>query len=557
MFLDVALKHPRPAYITVRNETAIAVALALLSVFFYMCARKMFHLASVSAPVTLFVTCASAAISIPFARIRYVDIPKFLSLFIRVIAAVVTVQVFFDSIDATPGIPNLIDFGSSPLFASSLVVALLVGAAAIWRPVFAIPLFGYYLMFRLAIVNHIGIEVVETDYVGMIETGLFSAIGAMVVVCACQWPAARRVFASFIGENGNTGDVASLPDIREQALSLVWAIMVGAHLRNYLFSGLAKLAAGGSQPLTWLFHNNTAISILMGLERGDNPLSRAPWLLQGVWDGITAHMVALNILVLGGQLLAPLGALNRRILIALTIFYDLFHVGVYFTLGALFFYWILINALIFTTSGYLPGKKLTLPMSIAMLLTMALGGKPFYTNHLGWLDGPKIASVQISAETRDGRTVNVPGPFFGIYAYNIAQDRLYLPPGSFPRRTGGNTQNLEDWHDAMTCGPMVNPHADDEFSLGAVQRMIAGADQYARERPWFKNWNTYYFYPHHMVPNPFEYRAFNDLKMRDIVAYDYRVDSVCLSLKGGKLQRDVRKSWSIRVPASANTVAAL
>ena len=291
--------------------------------------------------------------------------------------------------------------------------------------------------------------------------------------------------------------------------------------------------------------------------RGDNPLALWPHVVQSVWNGIVAGGVFLNLFVLGLQIAVPLAVSHRRVLMAFVLLFDLFHIGVYFTLGALFFYWILINVLIFTTSGHLPGRKLTLPMSIAMLLTMALGGKPFYTNHLGWLDGPKIASVQISAETRDGRTVNVPGPFFGIYAYNIAQDRLYLPPGAFPRRTGGNTQNLADWHDAMTCGPTVNPQAEDGFSLDAVQRMITGADQYARERPWFKNWNTYYFYPHHMVPNPFEYQAFNGLRMSDIVAYDYRVDSVCLSLKDGKLQRDVRKTWSVRVPAGVKALAAL
>jgi hypothetical protein len=60
-----------------------------------------------------------------------------------------------------------------------------------------------------------------------------------------------------------------------------------------------------------------------------------------------------------------------------------------------------------------------------------------------------------------------------------------------------------------------------------------------------------------MVPNPFEYQAFNALKMSDIVAYDYRVDSVCLSLKDGKLQRDVRKTWSVRVPVGSKALAAL
>src|SRR6202000_2856369 len=82
MFVDAAVKHPRPTDVTGRNEIAISVALALLSVLFYSGARKRFCVAAVSTPVTLLVTCVSDAASIPFARVRYADIPKFLSLFI-------------------------------------------------------------------------------------------------------------------------------------------------------------------------------------------------------------------------------------------------------------------------------------------------------------------------------------------------------------------------------------------------------------------------------------------------------------------------------------------
>jgi hypothetical protein len=35
--------------------------------------------------------------------------------------------------------------------------------------------------------------------------------------------------------------------------------------------------------------------------------------------------------------------------------------------------------------------------------------------------------------------------------------------------------------------------------------------------------------------------------MSDIVGYRYEVDSVCLTVQDGKLQRDVRKHWEHRI----------
>jgi hypothetical protein len=68
-----------------------------------------------------------------------------------------------------------------------------------------------------------------------------------------------------------------------------------------------------------------------------------------------------------------------------------------------------------------------------------------------------------------------------------------------------------------------------------------------REHPAIKNQNLYYFYPHHMTPNPWVFTDFNDLRIDDIVAYKYVVESVCLTLKGGRLARDVYKRSAFRI----------
>ena len=323
---------------------------------------------------------------------------------------------------------------------------------------------------------------------------------------------------------------------------------MGAHLGNYLWSGIAKLEAGEPEPLTWLFHNVTQTSILMGLERGDNPLSAWPSLLQAIWDTFATFALPLNALVLGAQLLAPAAILHRRVLLSLTVFYDLFHIGVYLTLGALFLFWIVVNLLVFMTAQKLPDRKLTNGMRIIMLLTILFGDRYFYTNHLGWLDGAKIASPRFFAHDREGNSALIPGPYFGIFSYDIAMGRLYLPNNAFPMRVGGNTIGLTDWRDAQECGPMRLATQDTGVTLDAVRNLVLSTDQFAREHPWYKAWNTYYFYPHHMMPTLLTSRRSTSMKIDDIVSYTYTVDSVCLRLENGRLVRDVKDHWDVQYP---------
>jgi len=513
----------------------------------YVVARKVLIAASISPWPALIVVLLSMVCALPFARLRYEDIPTFLGFFVRGIGIVVLVQVFFDGVNLTPGSPNLF-FGigdTAVFYRFGAIVALFAGVLGMQRPAFLIPLFGYYVMFRLLIGVDTGIDVVHTDYASMLDTGLFGIVGALLVVAATSpWILARF---DWLARFGSASDAAKL---RIDACLLIWAVAVGAHLGNYLWSGIAKIEAGGPEPLTWLFHNVTQTSILMGLERGDNPLSSWPNLLQGIWDAFATFALPLNGLVLGAQLLAPAAILHRRVLLALTVFYDLFHIGVYLTLGALFLFWIVVNLLVFVTAQKLPGRNLTNGMRVIMLLAIVFGDRYFYTNHLGWLDGAKIASPRFFAVDRDGNSALIPGPYFGIFAYDIAMGRLYLPNNAFPMRIGGNTVGLTDWRDAQECGPMRLGTQDTGVTLDAVRNLVLSTDRFAREHPWFKTWNTYYYYPHHMLANPFDFTAFNAMKVDDIVSYTYSVDSVCLGLKDGRLVRNVKDHWEYRIPVA-------
>jgi hypothetical protein len=489
--------------------------------------------------------CATFAGAIAFSSVRYRDFSPPLRITAFAIGMAIFVQLLFDSLGPFAGPPNIL-FGSGDkilFFRYGAALAVVAGVAAIWRPSFLVPLFYFYHAWRELVSVVSGIFVTETDYLGMLDVGNFCVLGAMsTIVLTNAWttdrlPWLRTVFASADG----------MKELRDRAYGLIWACAVGAHLGSYFWSGIAKLQAGGEHPWTWLLANPTQTAILMGLERGDAPLGVWPGALQFVWDAIVDNQVLLNVFVLGAQLLSPLAAISTRALSFFCLLFDVFHVGVYFTLGALFFFWIALNLFIVAAARALPRDGFTPAMKVVMVVTVICGRVFFYTNDLGWLDGPKLASPQFYVEARDGRQILAPSTYFGIYSYMIATGSMYIPENHFRFRVGGNNRDLATWQDAITCGPEVLLRQDTGVTMEAVEKLVRKTDGFFRTYPWVKNSNSFYGYPHHMLSNPWLYGEFNKLTMDDIVAYHYVVDSVCLGLAEGKLVRDVRKRTDYRI----------
>jgi hypothetical protein len=384
--------------------------------------------------------------------------------------------------------------------------------------------------------------VTDTDYFAMLDGLAFSTIGALLAVTATsEWTLSRFPWLRSL--------LQDMPAavLRQKTTSLIWAVVVGAHLGNYFCSGVAKLVAGGAEPWTWLVANPTQTAIVIGLERGDNPLATFPTLLQFSWDTISQFALAFNFFVLGAQLLAPLAILRVRSLLFFTLLFDIFHIGVYFTLGALFHFWIAVNLIVYTSAWRLKDNDITPMMKVACIAATLFGHTIFYTNFLGWLDAARLASPQFYAVTKDGRDVWMPPVYFGIYSYSIAQTALYVPEGHFPHRIGGNTKNLADWHDASACSPTIAQTQEvGGATLASVDRLVQETHDFMERYPAIKNDNLFYLYPHHMQPNPWVFTEFNRLRLEDIVGYKYVVESVCLTLKNGALERDVKHRAEFR-----------
>lgn len=485
-------------------------------------------------------------VALALSQIRYSVMSAPPRILLRAICMMVLFQILFEAFGAVYNAPNLV-FSDGPdllFFRYGALIALIAGALSWFRPSFALVLLAHYVLFREHISSVAGIPIVRTDYMSMTDVALFVAAS---VPCVAFLTHEKLVARYPAGLRAALGDVA---EVRTTAWLLIWAVAVGAHLGNYFWSGYAKLRAGEHDPLTWLFHNPTETAILIGLERGDNPLGALPQLLDLVWMGIRWATPVINPLVLGAQFLVFLAPFNRRVLTVFTVAFDCFHVIVYMTLGAIFQFWIFVNLLVVASLLKIPKERYNLALSVAMVAAIFGGKYLFYTSHLGWLDGPKLAAPNIYVDTRDGRRVHVPAVYFGIFSYTLNQTQSYIPPDSFPMRVGGNTKTLGDFHDASTCGPATIHSQDTGVTLDEVRALIQNTDTFMRRHPEIKRRNLYYIYPHHMMPNPAMFKEFNALTMDDIVGYRYAVDSVCLSLKNGKLIRDVRKHWEtpIAVP---------
>jgi hypothetical protein len=535
-----------------RPDVVLPFVLLFVALVAYLGVREIFSWTGRSPALATGAVIFSVAAALPFASVRYEDLPRYIGIFVRWIGVAVLLQVLFDAFAFTPGIPSVL-FDGGPgviFFRYAAMVAIVAGIIGWRRPAFLVALFGFYEMYRFLLGQLSEIRVVKTDFGSMLDTGSFALVGTLTVFAICSpWVAARIPMLARWHERVGREALA------KNSTLLIWSGAVGAHLANYFYSGLAKLQSGWPEPWTWLLHNPTQTSILMGLERGDNLLWAYPGLLNLIWQVFVHFTLPLNAVVLGAQLLSPAASVGRRTLLTFTVFFDLFHVVVWFTLGAIFQYWVVVNLLIFASARHLGIKNFTNPMRVVMSGMTLAAPLFFYVNHLGWLDAAKLASPQFLAHTRDGRTVEIPGPFYGIFSYNIAQGRVYAPHGAFPNWQAGNHKTLKTWRDGRVCGPMRALKQKQYASLEAVKNMVQRTDVFARQHPWYKNSNLYYFFPQHMLPNPARYVDFNRLSIDDIVSYTYRVDSVCLDLRDGRLHREVRDRWNYEIPVAAAVAA--
>src|SRR5262249_28677760 len=133
----------------------------------------------------------SCMVACVLATIPYSAVPWLLRVVLRGIGAFILVQVLFDAFGAVAPPPNIlfgVDTPHALFFRYAAILAVLAGVAGLWRPAFVLPLLYYYTLFRMRIGAIDGVEIVETDYLSLLDTGSFATEGALLtIILTSEW----------------------------------------------------------------------------------------------------------------------------------------------------------------------------------------------------------------------------------------------------------------------------------------------------------------------------------------------------------------------------------
>ena len=506
------------------------IALILVAAFVQLfVVRKAVAWLQADAPAFLpLILVGALIVACAFLRFRSAELPKTACWFIRGLALFAIAYAVLEPFDFP--LQELGTPASSAFLVAGRIAAIACGMVALARPSFLLPALLYGAVNRASMVATTHIAISNTDYVNVLEAGLFaSSVGFSVPLALAI---ARRV---------QGGATPSWPAI---GAMLVVAASIGGHLGSYFYSGLAKLRLDGG-PLSWMLDNQTQQGILIALEKGTYPFAAWPWLTQASYDLVASHPAIGNILVVVVQLLAPIALFRRPLLIAFTLVYDLFHLGVYLIYGLLFWKWILLNLVI--VGVFARSRERFSPAFILTGTAMTFLGQYFvWTAHLAWYDSSNLLSPYVEAVTADGRSVRVPSAAFGSLSYPFSHAVMFIPldrAGHFPIVRWGSYTNYQATLTSRTCTipTNYNPRWNNPGSLPNLGRVVTARHRQLLRRLDRNGRYNMYLYPHHHYPSPYAHQAFGQLDLRTIVRYRWAVDSVCLALVDGRLQRRVIK----------------
>ncbi|MGH1569594.1 hypothetical protein ACRAWG_01615 [Methylobacterium sp. P31] len=322
------------------------------------------------------------------------------------------------------------------------------------------------------------------------------------------------------------------------------AAAISIHLGNYYSSFLAKVTLDAG-PASWLLDNDPGKLFLVGMDNHHVLYAAWPWLVDGM-RAILSHAGPLtNAFILLAQGAALLGILMpRRWLLVLLLGFNVMHLSILVVMGANFAPWILLNLAIAAVVVSRHYERPPLLVGIFSVLFI-LSGNSFMTQaRLGWYDTAANNKMYFEAVHREGGRHYVPTNFFTFYSYPFGHMAYGAPDAANAfalDNPNGGTQVFRKVTASLTCDVPVL-RARDIYSQDLSKTEIDGPaiDAYVRGYHALVSAISnrigrfpYALYPHHFFV-PLRFAAdFEGLAMRDIVAYVYRRESVCLSVQDG------------------------
>lgn len=252
------------------------------------------------------------------------------------------------------------------------------------------------------------------------------------------------------------------------------AIFCIGHLYNYFAAGFAKVVLSFEH--SWLL-NETLISVPRAHYWGIFSF----YDMRGLWEFVQGFELFSNISVLIGQILSALVVFLPFVLGPLTVFYDIFHIGVGLAAGVWFYKWIFVNILILRYSTLIRRTLGSVSFLVKILVFSSFFIVYYFGNvvHLGWWEIRQGDLVTAHYVGPDGDSISVHPMAFGSGSFPLLLKTASAFSGSTTLRF--STTDPDVLSLARDCSA---PFAYDEhvYDLALRERMTTFAARFLQER---------------------------------------------------------------------------
>ncbi|MEM8752051.1 MAG: hypothetical protein AAGF90_03670 [Pseudomonadota bacterium] len=461
-----------------------------------------------------------AALTLGLAFVRARDLPPSLVIVHRTVTLLFGVY----AVAAYPSVSDELLYESRYsafvyLYAPPLGLAAAV--VAWFRPSFGLLPVVFFGWKKHLMADQFGFPLNATDYSPVAELGLFLCVAAGVVR-VFELGEARLRAAPPPADRWTIGEAAFLASL-------------ALHLANYFYSAVAKATLPGAGPFTWVLENNTHDIMLATAATGLGPLLGTPPLAWAGHELMARFHVFTNLLTYLSQFAALVVLLRIRWAMTLTAFYDAVHLMIFITTSILFWKWMTLNVgLVLALATLRDRTAPPWPLTVMSMGVLLLSPKIFWIAELGWFDSKALNKPVVEVVLKDGRIVEAPSNFFLEGSAQMAKGSVAWPAeGHFEDVDVFGKANLG--FDQMVAARSCDLPVGEESGLSKTFAENPKLERYFRQHHAFilehvdeEGRYPYNWFPHHNWSNPSLFEEFAAIDLREIAAYRYSIESVCL-----------------------------
>lgn len=439
--------------------------------------------------------------------------------------------------------------GLWPVMATGHAVAVVATVLSIFRPSFTLVVAALFVIEKHLVTAMAGGLPGWNHYVVLIDTMIL--VGVALIAFEVARLVGERLFSDATSSELSAQSTASFYYLT------VMCIAIGVHFGNYFLSGYGKIALDGGVT-SWLFENKTQYLMLAGYNLGASPISFSDTLFGFAYESLSGTFVLLNAAVLFLQFCCFMAFFRKEVMLVWVIFFDLMHLTIFLLTGALFIHWIVLNMLLVASVAKMPKNIGPRAAIFAGVFATIVGHYAFNTVRLAWYDNRQVRETGFVAVFADGSEAKVPPAFFRESAYTFYNRWFLLDPNA-PDQSPAPDQVMEKWEwpaqtiawgqvfkaepmrQGEVCAAPTAPtqEAKLDFDYEAMAGFIQARQEWVTDRVEQGRALNYMFFPHDHFTMPWKFNEFRSADVKDIVAYYFYVETVCLDWEDGEFKREV------------------